>query len=321
MAQHFPKFFRLVGGQWGQQEDERFEGLLRAHVLAGHEVREFHELRYGGVEAEGVEVVGHSGDGSGQRFGGFGIERNILNAWVKLDGFGHVVHNQSPDSGQESRNAFHALHAPGFGGFERAHEHFVEAEAVGAVFLDDDVGIDHVSATFGHLVGAGIHFDGVVRGQHKAIALLNGLLRFELDLGQIHPLAGSHGEVAVLVLNGFIDTDPAAFGILIDRIFSLAQDHALIDQPVERFGGVNQSAIEQDLVPESAVEEVQDGVFSTTDIEVNRHPVLFQLGAERGGVVFRVHISEVIPARASPLGHGVGFPLKFLGIANPFRGF
>ena len=36
-----------------------------------------------------------------------------------------------------------------------------------------------------------------------------------------------------------------------------------------------QSQVKQYLMPEAAVEKVQDSVFGTANIEINRHPVVF----------------------------------------------
>ena len=53
---------------------------------------------------------------------------------------------------QEAVDAFDALHPPGLGGLQRAHEHFVQPHRVGAVLLDDLVGIDDVAAGLAHLL-------------------------------------------------------------------------------------------------------------------------------------------------------------------------
>ncbi len=51
-----------------------------------------------------------------------------------------LVHDQTPDAGEKTRDAFHAFHAPRFHLLERAHEHFVAAKRVRAVLVDHVVG-------------------------------------------------------------------------------------------------------------------------------------------------------------------------------------
>ena len=48
-------------------------------------------------------------------------------------------------------------------------------------------------------------------------------------------------------------------------------------------------------------------MFGTTHVEVDRHPVLFQFLSEEGIAIASVDVAEVIPARTSPLRHGVRF--------------
>ena len=55
-------------------------------------------------------------------------------AWSVL---GVGVDDHPPGPAQEPVDALDALHAPGLDRLERAHEHLVEPQAVGAVLLDD----------------------------------------------------------------------------------------------------------------------------------------------------------------------------------------
>jgi hypothetical protein len=53
---------------------------------------------------------------------------------------------------EEAVHALHAVHLPRLDGVERAHEEFVETQAVRAVLVHDVVGVDHVAAGLGHLL-------------------------------------------------------------------------------------------------------------------------------------------------------------------------
>src|SRR5262245_21075635 len=68
----------------------------------------------------------------------------------QFQGVRAVVDRQPPHAVEEAGHAFDAAHAPGFHLLERAHEHLVKAQAVGAVFLDDLVGIDDVARSEEH---------------------------------------------------------------------------------------------------------------------------------------------------------------------------
>ena len=187
--------------------------------------------------------------------------RDVLDGLAQLPAaFLVFLHDETPHPRQEPRHALHAGHAPGFGLFERSHEHLVETQRIRAVFGDDLVGVDHVAAALGHLLAV------------------------------------------------------------------LAEDEALIDQPLERLGRGDVAVIEEHLVPEPRVEQVQHGVFGAADVEIDAaglaavHPVTLGRFADETLRVARVAITQVIPARPRPLRHGVGLARGGVGIAHPVGG-
>ena len=62
--------------------------------------------------------------------------------------------DEPPHAVQEPVHALDAARVPRLHLLERAHEHLVEPERVGAVPRDDLVGVDDVAAALAHLVGA-----------------------------------------------------------------------------------------------------------------------------------------------------------------------
>ena len=58
-------------------------------------------------------------------------------------------------------------------------------------------------------------------------------------------------------------------------------------------------------MPEAGVEQMQHGVFRAADVEIHRHPVFFLRRIDHGGIVFRIDVAQVVPARAGPLRHGI----------------
>ncbi len=153
MAEDGPEFFGEVGGVGAEEEDELLHGCFGAGLGATEFVGEFHESADGGVEAEFFDVFGDGFDRlMEEAFLGFG-HRDVFDGGVDFHFVGEVfVGDHPPGAGEEAVDAFDAGHLPGFGGFEGAHEHFVEAEGVCAVLLDDVIGVDDVAAGFGHLL-------------------------------------------------------------------------------------------------------------------------------------------------------------------------
>ena len=152
-----------------------------------------------------------------------------------------------PDPVQEPVRALDAARVPRLHLLERPHEHLVEPERVGAVARDDLVGIHDVAAALAHLVGARLDRDLGVVAQHEPVALL-------LDELLGHPLA-------------------------VHRELELAEDHSLVHELLERLGRRHDAGVEQDLVPEACVEQMQHRVLAAADVEVDRQPVLLELGS------------------------------------------
>ena len=109
---------------------------------------------------------------------------------------------------QEATHALNAARLPGLGLLERAHEHLVQAQAVGAELLDDHVRAHEVAARFGHLLGD-------TEQPHAELAM-HRLAFADLDLGlfgpaHLHLLAGRRQpQLAVRVRRDARARRPAA---------------------------------------------------------------------------------------------------------------
>ena len=77
-------------------------------------------------------------------------------------------------------------------------------------------------------------------------------------------------------------------------------------------------------MPETAVEQVEHGVFGTAHVEVHGHPVLFEFLGVEGVAVAGVDVAQVVPTRTRPLRHGVRFAdtlaAVLVGHLEPFGG-
>ena len=117
--------------------------------------------------------------------------------------FTFFIHEQAPDAAEKTINAFDAFGVPGLHHLQRAHEHFVKAKCVRAVFCQDVIRVDDVAARLGHLLAV------------------------------------------------------------------FAEDQSLVDEFEKRLRRRDVAEIEQNLVPETRVEQVQHGVLGAADVEIN----------------------------------------------------
>src|SRR5690606_2073426 len=111
--------------------------------------------------AKGFDVVSYLLDGfvdDFQRF--FGIFEIVLDIWMHI---AVLADERPPGFSEKAENAFDAFAVPGLHSLKGAEEHEVEAERVGSVLVDDDVGIDDVSAAFGHLLSVLAEDDALVK--------------------------------------------------------------------------------------------------------------------------------------------------------------
>ena len=60
-------------------------------------------------------------------------------------------------------------------------------------------------------------------------------------------------------------------------------------------------------MPKARVQQMQDRVFRPADVAVHGAVGFFNFRVHQGFVIVRVHITQIIPAGAGPLRHGVGF--------------
>ena len=151
-------------------------------------------------------------------------------------------------------------------------------------------------------MGPGIHPDVRIVAQHEVLALLD-----HIGLVDSSALYGGSGARVPSAANEPRRHWPA--GLVVEaRVLQFPEDHALVDQPGERLRRRDHAGVVEHLVPETGVEQVQHGMFRPAHVEVHRHPVALQFPVDGRLLVFRIDITQEVPAGAGPLGHGVGFP-------------
>ena len=90
----------------------------------------------------------------------------------------------------------------------------------------------------------------------------------------------SRSESAPYSVDDVVGIDDVA-AALRHLLVVLAEDHALVHELLERLGGADDAAVVEHLVPEARVEQVQHGVLGAADVQVDRHPGLFDRRIDR----------------------------------------
>ena len=143
--------------------------------------------------------------------------------------------------------------------------------------------------------------------------LHTGVHPFQRLLGR----RGKHGEQAYRVGTVTINKPLRVNGVALRfrHLGAVLQHHALSQQTGKRFIRDQQAFIAHQLVKEARVQQVQHGVFDTTDIVVDRQPVIGTL-IQHAVVLVGAGITCEIPGRFKKRIKGVGFTL---GTATAFR--
>src|SRR5690606_28084766 len=71
--------------------------------------------------------------------------------------------------------------------------------------------------------------------------------------------------------------------------------HTLSKKLAERFVEIEESEISQNFYEETAIEQMENGVFNSADVLIHRHPLVHGFFRERFLVVLRIAIAEEIP--------------------------
>ena len=292
-------------GDGGEHEHQRLHCRLRypvqalgATVLLGEEVGVFDELGDGGVVSQVAVLFANSGHSAVQVLSGFVVQHFVGGGELA----GVLVDGQAPDALQEAVGADDVFGGPGAGLVERAHAHLVDAQGVGTVGVTDFVGADGVLEGLAHLAVFAVDLQLLTHG-HAAV-LGDQLGRF-----------GGGPDVAAIAFFYFGGGHVGAAFVGVGE----GLDVALVEELAVGFGGAQVAQVEEDLVPEAAVEQVQDGVFDATHVEVDAaqvllavlflagaHPVFFVADVAEDVLVSGVDVAQLVPGGAGPLGHDVG---------------
>ncbi len=236
VSEPVPQLLADVRGDRGKHQDQRLDRGTRNALEAGQMVVEHDELGDGRVRAHGLHLHGHVGDRVVQQFQRLRVELTIGDARLA----GGLVDDVAPQALQETHGSDHVAGVPRAGFGQRAHAHLVQAEGIGTVVLVHVVRGDDVLQALAHLAELTVGVFAVPGEGRLAVGVG----------GALHHFVGGHVLAAVVGVG-------------------VGLDHALVEQLVERFGGIHVAEVEQHLVPEARVQQVQHGVLHAADVQVD----------------------------------------------------
>ena len=216
VAEAAPQLLGRVRGERGQHQHHRLRhraGHAAVRVLRREVVVELGDAGDRGVEAQRLHAVAHGRDRAVQHPEGLLVGRVLGDVGLP----GVLVEDGAPDALQQAEHADDGLRLPRAALLERAGEHLVEPQRVGAELLDEVVGRDHVLQALADLPELAVHLGVAV--EELAAALLD--------------LAGLHVEAARVGVGGCLDV-------------------ALVHETAERLARAQVPEVEEHLVPERA---------------------------------------------------------------------
>ncbi len=99
---------------------------------------------------------------------------------------------------------------------------------------------------------------------------------------------------------------------------AIFQHHALAQQALEGFVAGDQPLIAHQLVEKARVEQVENGVFDSAHVLIDRQPVVGCRFIQHARCVVRAGETGVVPGRLHKGIEGVGFPLQLFAIERVF---
>ena len=79
----------------------------------------------------------------------------------------------------------------------------------------------------------------------------------------------------------------------IDEVGS-SLDHTLVDELLKGLLLTNNAQIKEELVPETAVNQVTGSMLRTSNVEINIAPVLIYLRIYQSMLVVRIHVTQIV---------------------------
>ena len=286
-----PQLLGDVRGEGCEHNQQRLQHSALAAAQCGEFVQADHEGAHGGVVREVFNVVRHLLDQLVERLQLVG-RRLVVDDAPRAVRAGVIG---GPELLQEAEDAVDAVRIPRLGLLQGAEEHLIEAKRVGAILLDDRVRIDDVVHRLRHLL-------------HRPSAEVSPILEHELSVAilripsaegvQIEDVVADDVHIHVdrrhvIVALQAVRHEAVRAHDAIDEVRS-ALDHALVDQLVEGLFLARGANVEEELVPEAAIDQVTRGMLRAADVKVHVAPIGVGFGRDECAVVVRIHVAQVV---------------------------
>ena len=193
-----------------------------------------------------------------------------------------AVVEQTPQTAQELMHTVDTVGIPRLRLLQRTEEHLVHTQRIGAVCLNDIVGIHDVEHRLRHLLD-------------RPAADILAVLQDELGINELGTPLAEGLQVEHIVANDIhIDVDLLRFVLiaqterhkLIGAHHAINEvratlNHTLVNQLLEGLVLANIAQVVEEHIPETRVHQVTRSVLDTTHIEIDIAPILVSLAAHQ----------------------------------------
>ena len=193
----------------------------------------------------------------------------------------------------------------------RTQEHFVETQGISTILLDNHIWIYHVEHTLRHLLdGPSADVLAILQDELSVLILRAPSLEC-LDIQYIVAydvyIYVDRSYVVILLQVQTYEYRSLVVVIAVDAVNEVRAtlDHTLVHQLLEWLFLAAYAEVEEELVPETGVNQVTGSMLATTYVEVHVLPVLISLLAYESLIVVRIHIAQVVSRRTCETWHGV----------------
>ena len=129
-----------------------------------------------------------------------------------------------------------------------------------------------------------------------------------------------HDTAFLVTFNDSINRgNPVTFAVFANIVEGICQHHTLTQQLFRWFVRVHHACITHQFVEEAEVEQVHNGVFNTTNVDIHRQPVVSRFGIQHTFFVLRASVARIVPGGLHKGVESVGFTQCWHTVNGSFR--
>ena len=213
-----------------------------------------------------------------------------------------------PEATQEASAAVYAVRVPRLTLIDRPKKHFVEAQSICTIFIDNVVRIYHIEHRLRHFLDSpSTNVLAIFQNKFGSIVFRTPRLKgFDIQDVVHHDIhVNVNRRHFILIFQTKTHKRVGVFYTIYE--VRTALDHPLIDHLLKGFVFAGGAQIEEELIPESTVYEVTRSVLTTAHVEVNIAPVVVSFLAYECRSVRRIHIAQIVGRTSCKAGHRTEF--------------